>query len=88
MDSAIDKARALAIVRLSRTPGFPEMLKLLDELSDQAKNEAFICDDESRAMRLLHEGRGAMQLVHKFKAAVASLTEDALQPQPESQPDW
>jgi hypothetical protein len=80
MDNAVETAKALAIVRQSRSPGFRELVALLDDLATAAKEEAFNCDDESRAVRLIHEGRGAAELVTKFKAQIARLENDVLEP--------
>jgi len=61
------------IARIARTPGFREVVELLDQLALQAKDAAFTADDDSRAMRLLHEGRGATQLVNRFKSEIERL---------------
>jgi gamma-glutamyl:cysteine ligase YbdK (ATP-grasp superfamily) len=62
-----------ALVRLARSPDFRILIDLLDELATQAKNEAFSCE-ESAALRAVHEGRGADQLVTKFKSTIQSIT--------------
>lgn len=72
----LETAQVAAIVRLSRSPGFRELLGLLDDLAQGKKDEAFSNNDDSRAVRLLHEGRGAMQLVDKFKSTLQQLQED------------
>ena len=71
MDEHLARAKAHAIYRQSRAPGFREVIELLDALVEQAKNEAFRCTDDSRSMRLLHEGRGATNLVDRFKSELA-----------------
>ena len=70
-------AKAHAIIRLSRSPGYREVLELLDTLAQQARDEAFNASDDSRAVRLLHEGRGATQLVNKFKSQIQSINDSA-----------
>lgn len=73
MDDATQNAKRFALVRLARTPDFRILIELLDELATQAKNEAFRCE-ESAALRAVHEGRGADQLVTKFKSTIQSIT--------------
>jgi hypothetical protein len=72
-----DTQKAFNIVRLSRSPGFREMVELLDAIVKQVCDEAFNCTDESRALRLLHEGRGAVQVVKRLKSEIALLTQTA-----------
>lgn len=79
MDDAILRAKALAIVRQSRSPGFREVVELIDSIVKQICDEAFNCDDDSRALRLLHEGRGATKLANRLKSEIASLEQTTLE---------
>jgi hypothetical protein len=64
------------IVRIVRQPGFREVVELLDQLALQAKDDAFNASDDSRAMRLLHEGRGATHLVTRFKSEIERMKQE------------
>jgi len=77
MDDALNQAKAFAIVRQSRSPGFREVVELLEAIARQVCDEAFNCSDDSRALRLLHEGRGAMQVVKRLKSEIALLEQTA-----------
>lgn len=79
LDQHTQAAKAFAISRISRSPGFRELLELLDEFAEQSRSEAFNCADDSRAVRLLHEGRGATTLVNKFKQQIALIQESAME---------
>lgn len=73
MPKPLSKPAVFAIVRIARSPGYRELVELLDSLAEQARDEAFNSTDDSRAVRLLHEGRGATQLVNRFKSEVENL---------------
>lgn len=76
----INDPKTHAIARLARSPGYREMLEVLDQLTEQIRNEAFSCDDDSRALRLLHEGRGATKLSQQFKSTIAQYVDAQEQP--------
>lgn len=71
-------------------PGFRKVLDVLESLSQQIKDEAFENVDDTKAVRLVHEGRGAAQLVQKLKATLATI-EQSVREFPsmnQESPDW
>lgn len=75
----IENPKALAIARASRAPGYRELLELLDELADSVSRDAFSNDDDSKAVHLLYEARGARRVVDQFKNRVAALADEVMQ---------
>ena len=68
-----DQIKISLIARISQTPGYRELVELLEDISKHICTEAFNCTDDSRAQRLLYEGRGATQLLTRFKSEIERL---------------
>lgn len=74
MDDAVRQAKDFAIARISRSPGFRELVELLDELAQRFRDEAFHSNESD--LRTLDRAKGATQLVEQFKTQIARVAQE------------